>query len=303
MAPLVYQRVIAEGLVPPECLHEPPRIDRAALERVHTPHYVDLVMGGTLSAAELRHLGLPWSPELIERAQRVVGGTLAAARAALSHGVAMNLGGGTHHAFADRGEGYCVFNDVAVATRALQTSAEIDRVAVVDLDVHQGDGTNAIFARDPTVFTLSLHGRHNYPLRRVPGSIDVELDDATSDEAYLGHLADPLDRILAMGSPDLVFFIAGADPHQGDRLGRLALTFDGLQRRDTMVLAACRARRIPVCIVTGGGYGARVGDTVEVRLNTIRVAATFAHQARFLPHDLNARAELQSAQPGLTRIG
>ena len=303
MAPLVYQRVTAEGLVPPECLHEPPRIDRVALERVHTPRYVDLVMGGTLSAAELRRLGLPWSPELVERAQRVVGGTLAAARAALSHGVAMNLGGGTHHAFADRGEGYCVFNDVAVATRALQASAEIDRVAVVDLDVHQGDGTNAIFEGDPRVFTLSLHGRHNYPLRRVPGSIDVELDDATSDAAYLEHLADPLDRILEMASPDLVFFIAGADPHQGDRLGRLALTFDGLRRRDAIVLGACRARGLPVCIVTGGGYGARLEDTVEVRLNTIRVATTFAHQTRLLLQDLNARAELQSAQPGLTRFG
>jgi acetoin utilization deacetylase AcuC-like enzyme len=282
MAPLVYRRVIAEGLVPPECLHEPPRIDRAALERVHTPHYVGLVMSGTLSAAELRRLGLPWSPELVERAQRVVGGTLAAARAALSHGIAMNLGGGTHHAFADRGEGYCVFNDVAVATRALQASAAIARVAVVDLDVHQGDGTNAIFAGDPTVFTLSLHGRHNYPLRRVPGSIDVELDDATSDESYLEQLADPLDRILDMASPGVVFFIAGADPHEGDRLGRLALTFDGLRRRDVTVLAACRTRGLPVCIVTGGGYGARPEDTVEIRLNTIRVAATFACQAHTL---------------------
>ena len=281
MAPLVHQRVIAERLVPLERLHEPTRIDRVALERVHTSCYIDRVMGGTLSAAELRRLGLPWSPELVERAQRVVGGTLAAAQAALSHGVAMNLGGGTHHAFADRGEGYCVFNDVAVATRALQASTEIDRVAVVDLDVHQGDGTSAIFAGDPSVFTLSLHGRHNYPLRRVPGSIDVELDDATSDEAYLEHLADPLDRILEMASPDLVFFIAGADPHQGDRLGRLALTFDGLQRRDATVLGACRARGLPVCIVTGGGYGARLEDTVEVRLNTIRVAMTFAHRASF----------------------
>jgi acetoin utilization deacetylase AcuC-like enzyme len=188
----------------------------------------------------------------------------------------MNLAGGTHHAFPDHGEGFCVFNDVAVAVRALQRDGRIARAAVVDLDVHQGNGTHAIFARDPAVFTFSMHGGRNYPFHKVPGTLDVELDDGTGDDEYLARLADALPAVLARAAPDLVVYLAGADPHEGDRLGRLKLTFAGLQRRDAMVLEACREVGLPVVVAIAGGYGADVDDTVTVHVNTARVAAGWA---------------------------
>lgn len=273
---LLRERVLAEGLVPPERIHAPDRIPRALLRLVHDEAYLGPFERGELDPAAIRRLGFPWSPQLVERSYRAAAGTLEAARAALRHGVAMNLAGGTHHAFPGHGEGFCVFNDVAVALRALLAEGAIRRAAVVDLDVHQGNGTHAIFAGDARVFTFSMHGGRNYPFHKVPGDLDVELDDGTGDDEYLARLAGALPGVLARSAPDLVIYLAGADPHERDRLGRLALTFDGLARRDAYVLERCREVGIPVAITISGGYGHDIADTVQVHLNTVRIARDFA---------------------------
>jgi len=270
---LLRDAVIAEGLVAD--VHEPARATVEELERVHTPEYVARLTTGTLSDAELRLLGFPWSPALVERSYRAVGGTLGAARQALEDGVAMNLAGGTHHAFPDRGEGFCVFNDVAIAVRTLRAEGRIRRAAIVDLDVHQGNGTHAIFADDAETYTFSMHGGRNYPFHKVPGSLDIELSDGVGDDDYLALLAESLPRVLSEGRPDLVVYLAGADPHERDRLGRLKLTFEGLERRDAMVLEACREVGIPVAITIAGGYGVDVRETVQIHLSTVRVATGF----------------------------
>jgi acetoin utilization deacetylase AcuC-like enzyme len=272
---LLRERVLATGLVPPERLHEPARARREDLLLVHDREYVEALERGTLGAAELRRIGFPWSEALVERSFRAVGGTCEAAAAALDHGVAVNLAGGTHHAFPSHGEGFCVFNDVAVAIRALQRDSRITRAAVIDLDVHQGNGTHAVFAADASVFTFSMHGARNFPFRKVAGSLDVELPDGTGDDAYLGALAEHLPRVLERAGADLVVYLAGADPHERDTLGRLSLTFAGLARRDVMVLSACREIGVPVAITIAGGYGASIDDTVEAHLNTVRAAADF----------------------------
>ena len=268
--------VLASGIVPPSNVHEPERASRDALRLVHTDRYIDGVLTGTLTADEQRRIGLPWSEALAERSFRAVGGTCEAAAAALDHGVTMNLAGGTHHAFPDHGEGFCVFNDVAVAIRTLQRDGRIHRAAIVDLDVHQGNGTHAIFEGDSAVFTFSMHGGRNYPFHKVAGSLDVELADGTGDDVYLELLARALPGVLAAAGPDLVIYLAGSDPHEGDRLGRLCLTFDGLARRDAMVLDACREVGIPVAITIAGGYGRNIADSVQAHVNTVRVAAGFA---------------------------
>ena len=270
---LLRDAVIAEGLVAD--VHEPARATVEELERVHTPEYVARLTTGTLSDAELRLLGFPWSPALVERSYRAVGGTLGAARQALGDGVAMNLAGGTHHAFPDRGEGFCVFNDVAIAVRTLRAEGRIRRAAIVDLDVHQGNGTHAIFADDAETYTFSMHGGRNYPFHKVPGTLDIELSDGVGDDDYLALLAESLPRVLSEGRPDLVVYLAGADPHERDRLGRLKLTFEGLERRDAMVLEACREVGIPVAITIAGGYGVDVRETVAIHVATARVARAF----------------------------
>jgi acetoin utilization deacetylase AcuC-like enzyme len=268
---LVRQRVLADGTVTQ--VEDPPRAEPHELARVHSDAYVHGLCLGTLGDAAWRRLGFPWSTGLVERSLRATGGTVAAATAALADGVAMNLAGGTHHAFADRGEGFCVFNDVAVAIRALQASGRIRRAAVVDLDVHQGNGTHAIFGSDASVFTFSMHGARNYPFHKVAGTWDIELADGTGDVEYLERLAHALPVVLARAEADLVFFLAGADCHEGDRLGRLALTFDGLARRDHLVLSTCRDVGLPVCIVMAGGYGRDIADTVSVHARTAAIAA------------------------------
>jgi acetoin utilization deacetylase AcuC-like enzyme len=273
---LLREGVLAAGLVPPERLHDPPRADAQDLLLVHTPAYVEQVTAGTLPAAEQRRIGLPWSEAFVERAYRVVRGTCEAAEAALVHGVAMNLAGGTHHAFPHRGEGFCTFNDVAVAVRRLQRAGHVRRACVVDLDVHQGNGTHACFAGDASVYTFSMHGRKNFPFHKEPGTRDVELEDGTGDAEYLALLAAHLPDVLRAARPDLVVYLAGADPHEGDRLGRLRLTFDGLRRRDWMVLEACREVGLPVCVTIAGGYGRDVRDTVAVHVGTVGVVARFA---------------------------
>ena len=289
---LLRDRALAGGLIAPERLHEPARATLEELRLVHTDRYVRSIAEGTVTGEEQRRIGFPWSPELVERSLRAVGGTCEAAAAALREGVAVNLAGGTHHAFPDHGEGFCVFNDVAVAVRSLQRRGEIARAAVIDLDVHQGNGTHAVFAGDASVFTFSMHGGRNYPFRpagdarqrtgephpyglRVSGNLDIDLPDGTRDEEYLRALELALPGVLSAAMPDLVVYLAGADPHEGDRLGRMALTFDGLLRRDAMVLEACREVGIPVAITIAGGYGRMLDDTVRVHLNTLRVAHGF----------------------------
>ena len=272
---LLRDRILTEGLVAPEHLHEPQRVTAEALLRVHTASYVERLTSGSLTEPELRRLGFPWSEALVERSYRAVGGTCEAAAAALRHGVAINLAGGTHHAFPSHGEGFCVFNDVAVAVRELKAHGRIARAAIVDLDVHQGNGTHFIFAGDPCVFTFSMHGRRNYPFHKVPGTLDVELEDGTEDDEYLSQLTDTLPRVLAEASPDIVVYLAGADSHEGDRLGRLRLTFDGLARRDHLVIGACREIGVPIAITIAGGYGRDVANTVEVHVRTVRIAGEY----------------------------
>ena len=270
---LLRDRVVAEGVIPADHVCDPPRAARDELLLAHDAAYVDALDAGTLDAAAMRRIGFPWSAALVERSHRAVGGTIAAARAALEHGVAMNLAGGTHHAFADHGEGFCVFNDVAVAIRVLQRERRITRAAVVDLDVHQGNGTHSIFAHDPSVFTFSMHGAKNYPFERVAGDLEIDLADGTGDDEYLAALGAALPRVLATARPDLVVYLAGADPLYTDTLGRLALTMDGLARRDSFVLEQCREVGIPVAITIGGGYARDIDDTVAVHVQTARIAA------------------------------
>ncbi|HET9011082.1 MAG TPA: histone deacetylase [Gemmatimonadaceae bacterium] len=270
---MLRERVVSEGIVAPERVLDPAAATDDVLRLVHTADYVERFVGGDLSPAEVRRIGFPWSPALVERSRRAVGGTVEAARHALVHGTAMNLAGGTHHAFADHGEGFCVFNDVAIAIRLLRGEGALRRAAVIDLDVHQGNGTHAIFAGDEDVFTFSMHGGRNYPFEKVPGTLDIELDDGTPDAEYLEALSDALPRVLHAARPDLVLYLAGADPHEGDRLGRMKLTFDGLARRDVMVLQSCREVGLPVAVMIAGGYGARIEDTVAVHLTTARILA------------------------------
>jgi acetoin utilization deacetylase AcuC-like enzyme len=273
---ILRERVIADRIVPADCVHDPARVSPEDLLLVHTADYVDRFTRGALTNDEERRLGFPWSEALVERAYRAAGGTSEAARAALDRGIAMNLAGGTHHAFPSHGEGFCVFNDVAIAIRALQRDRAVDRAAVIDLDVHQGNGTHAIFAGDDRVYTFSMHGGRNYPFHKVAGNLDIELADGTGDDVYLTLLADALPRVIDAARPDLVVYLAGADPHEHDRLGRLGLTFDGLARRDSMVLEQCREVGIPVAVTIAGGYGDPIDDTVNVHVTTTAIAARYS---------------------------
>jgi acetoin utilization deacetylase AcuC-like enzyme len=268
---LVRDCLLREGTLELSDLVEPPRASLADVLLVHTEDYVTRLRAGALTPRELRRLGLPWSKALVRRSFLATGGTICAARAALAEGLASNLAGGTHHAFPDRGEGFCVLNDVAIAIRALRRDNLIERAAVVDCDVHQGNGTATIFENDPSVFTFSMHGAKNYPLFKARSSLDVELPDETGDEVYLHTLAAYLPRVFSH-QPDIVFYLGGADPFVGDKLGRLSLSLAGLRARDELVLSECRARGVPVATVMSGGYAADINDTVEIHCNTIRAA-------------------------------
>ena len=265
--------------MPREHMHDPARAGREDLLRVHEAGYVDRFTAGELTDAEMRRIGFPWSRQLVERSYRAVGGTIAAARTALQHGIAMNLAGGTHHAFPGHGEGFCVFNDVAIAIRALQSGGVVRRATIVDLDVHQGNGTHAVFADDESVFTFSMHGERNYPFHKVAGDLDVDRPDGIDDERYLAVLEELLPRVLALSRPDIVLYLAGADPLDGDRLGRMSLSRDGLARRDAFVMAQCRDVGLPVAITIAGGYGRDIADTVAVHVTTARIAASFTQGA------------------------
>ncbi len=267
------ERILADGIVRPEDLHEAPAAAWDDLRLVHDPAYVDEVASGTLPRDAQRRIGFPWSPEMVERSRRSVGATIAASRVALDEGVAANLAGGTHHGFADRGEGFCVFNDVAVAARVLQRDLQARRIAVVDLDVHQGNGTAAIFAGDESVFTFSMHGEKNFPFRKETSDLDVALADGTGDDEYLDLLRAHLDGVLHRHQPDVVFYLAGADPYEGDRLGRLKLTIAGLRTRDEIVFDACRRAGLPVTVTMSGGYAHDINAIVTIHANTVRAAA------------------------------
>jgi acetoin utilization deacetylase AcuC-like enzyme len=273
---LLRERVAASGLVAPEELCVPEPAGDAQLTLVHDPDYVARVSSGQLSERELRRIGFPWSPALVERSRRSVGATIAAARAALADGFGASLAGGTHHAYADHGEGYCVFNDVAVAARVLQAEGRARRVLVLDCDVHQGNGTAAIFAGDPSVFTFSIHGARNFPFHKERSDLDIALPDEAGDELFLGALAEGLERALASARADVAIYLAGADPFAGDRLGRLAVSKAGLAERDRLVLARCRAAGLPVAITMSGGYARELGDTVDIHYQTLATAAALS---------------------------
>jgi acetoin utilization deacetylase AcuC-like enzyme len=270
---LLRERVLADGLATPAEVHEPEPIGWSRLEAVHDRTWVRRLRAGDLSVREERGLGLPWSPELVERGRRATAGTVLAARHALRHGVAMNLGGGTHHAGRAWSRGFCLFNDVAVALECLRADGLAERALVVDCDVHQGDGTADLLGPDPEAFTLSVHGARNYPFQRIPSDLDVDLASGTGDARYLQALGAALDFAIPRARADLAFYLAGADPWEGDRLGRLALTKAGLRARDELVLDRLRASGAAVCVVLAGGYAADVRDTVDINAATAAAVA------------------------------
>jgi len=242
------------------------------LALAHTEEYLQQVREGAFSLQELLQLELPWSPEMVEGFRLMTGGTLAAARDALDTGLGAHLGGGFHHGFANHGEGFCLFNDVAVAIRVLQRERRVTRAAVIDCDVHHGNGTAMIFDRDPTVFTFSIHQQHNYPAFKPRSSLDIGLEDGTGDAHYLAELRRALPKVLAF-EPDIAFYLAGADPYEDDQLGGLGLSIEGLRRRDRVVFSACREARVPVVLTLAGGYARRVDDTVAIHRGTFEEAA------------------------------
>jgi acetoin utilization deacetylase AcuC-like enzyme len=270
---LLRQRVEEEDLAWPDELIVPHAATDEELAHAHDPEYIRRVREGELTPAEVRRIGFPWSLELVQRSRRTTGGTIEACRAALEDGVAVNLAGGTHHAFRDAGEGYCLFNDAAVAVRLLQAEGVIRRAVILDCDVHQGNGTAVLFQDDPSVFTFSIHMAGHFPHKKERSDLDVPLDDGTSDAAYLAALERGLDVALGGERADLAVYLAGADPYHKDRLGRLALTKGGLTERDRRVLRRCRDLGLPVAVAMAGGYGRAVEDTVDIHLQTVRCAA------------------------------
>jgi acetoin utilization deacetylase AcuC-like enzyme len=267
------ERLMASGHFAPDDFRVPDALDDATLARAHTPEYIRNVVAGTLPPAEQRRIGFPWSPQMVERSRRSAGATLAACRTALAEGCSANLAGGTHHAGRDYGSGFCVFNDAAVATRTLQAEGRVRTVAIVDCDVHQGDGTAHILGRDPDVWTLSLHGERNFPFRKQRSHRDIALPDGAGDAQYLPLLDDALHELFERITPELVIYLAGADPFEGDRLGRLALSQPGLAQRDALVLATCQRHGVPVAIAMAGGYGHDIDDTVAIHATTLLTAA------------------------------
>jgi len=259
-------------LVTPDDLRLPHRATDEEITRAHTPDYLGRVTCGELTPQETRRIGLPWSPQLVERARRSVGATIDACRAALQEGIAIHLGGGTHHAFPDRGEGYCVLNDTACAARAMQAEARARRILVIDCDAHQGNGTAAIFRDDPTVFTFSIHAAKNFPFHKEQSDLDIPLDDRTGDAVYLDTLEKGLRWSIESAEADLAIYLAGADPYEDDAFGRLALSKRGLAQRDEMVLSYCREAGLPVALTMAGGYARKIQDTVDIHFQTVLAA-------------------------------
>jgi len=269
------RQLIEQSVLRSADMSVPEPVSDAQLRHVHTSEYITAIVRGDLTDQQQRRIGFPWSRELVERSRRSVGGTLAACRQALRDGIAANLAGGTHHAFSDHGEGYCVFNDAAVAARLLQQERVVRRVVIVDCDVHQGNGTAAIFRGDASVVTFSIHGANNYPFRKERSDVDIALPDGAHDNAYLAALREGLSEVMNGVPYDLAIYVAGADPFVGDTLGRLSVSKAGLMERDVVVLSRLRHAGIPVAIVMGGGYAANIDDTVQIHAATVRAANAY----------------------------
>jgi len=272
---LLRQRVRMEGIVAPADMRVPPAATDTQILRCHDHDYLEKVKQGHLSEKEIRRIGFPWSPQLVERSRRSTGATIAACLAALEDGTAVNLAGGTHHACADHGEGFCVFNDAAIAARDLQARGMAKRVLVVDCDVHQGNGTAQITADDPTIFTFSVHGEKNFPFRKHASDLDIGLRDGVTDDEYLETVEEGLNRALFLAAADFAIYVSGADPFTGDRLGKLSVSKAGLMARDTLVLSTLHRAGLPVAVVMGGGYARDVDDIVDIHLETVRITATY----------------------------
>lgn len=275
---LLREAVATSGLVPLENLVAPELATDKQILRVHDPDYLERVKTGRLTKVELRRIGFPWSQELVRRTRCSVGGTISACRAALRDGVAVNLAGGTHHAFRDHGQGYCIFNDSVIAIRTMQAEARIQRAVILDGDVHQGNGTAAIAADDPTILTFSAHSESNFPLRKERSDLDIGLPDGMGDADYLDAWETGVRRALSLVPAELAVYLAGADPYEGDLLGRLALTKRGLAERDRLVFELCAQASIPVATLMAGGYARHVEDTVAIHLQTVRLAARSARR-------------------------
>lgn len=273
---LIREKVLRDGVAGAEDFVEPPAASDDDVALVHHREYICKLQTGKLSYLEILRMEIPYSPELVRAVWLSAGGSILAARQALKDGTCVNIGGGFHHAYPDHGEGFCVLNDVAIAIRALQKERAIEHAMTVDCDVHQGNGTAAIFAGDPSVFTLSIHQVNNYPYPKPPSSLDINLRDGVGDEEYLSELEKALDQALAGFDPQLIIYVAGADPYREDQLGGLKLTIEGLGMRDRLVFGKAREKKIPVAVTFAGGYARRVDDTVTIHTNTIRVAKEFA---------------------------
>jgi acetoin utilization deacetylase AcuC-like enzyme len=273
---LIRERVLRDGVANPEDFIEPAAASDDDIALVHDRDYIRKLQTGKLAYLEILRLEIPYSPELVRAVWLSAGGSILAGRLALQDGACANISGGFHHAYPDHGEGFCVLNDIAIAIRALQKERVIERAMTVDCDVHQGNGTAAIFAGDPSVFTLSIHQANNYPYPKPPSSLDINLPDGVADEEYLSELEKGLDQALAGFQPELILYVAGADPYREDQLGGLKLTMEGLEKRDRLVFEKACARKIPVAVTLAGGYARRVEDTVTIHTNTIRVAQEFA---------------------------
>ncbi len=269
---LLRKRIENAGIVPPESMIVPEPASEAEILRVHDPVYWNRLKNGELSDKEIRRVGLPWSPEIVRRARYSTGATIAACRTALTEKIAVNLGGGTHHAFSGHGQGYCWINDSVIASRVLQTEALAYNILIVDCDVHQGNGTAALVRNDPTIFTFSIHGKNNFPFRKEISDLDIELDDGTDDASYLEALRSGLETSLQNFSADLAIYLAGADAHKNDRFGRLALSKAGLARRDHLVLEHLQRSGLPVAVTMAGGYSPQVSDTVDIHFQTVLAA-------------------------------
>jgi acetoin utilization deacetylase AcuC-like enzyme len=282
---MLRERVARDGICGPGELLTPRAVTDEEILRAHAPDYLKRVASGTLMEKQVRRIGFPWSQKMVERSRRASGGTLGACLAALDEGFAANLAGGTHHAFSDRGEGYCVLNDSAIAARAVQAAGLVERAIIIDTDVHQGNGTAAILRGDPTVFTFSVHGAKNFPFQKEESDLDAPLPDGAGDTEFLAALERGLEVALDAAKASLAIYLAGADPFEGDRLGRLSVSKSGLAERDRIVLETCRERGIPVAVTMAGGYASEVGDTVDVHFQSIRRAADLLESAADRPKD------------------
>ncbi len=270
---LIREQLLYEGTIEPHQLEESEPLPEAYALAVHHPDYWQRFLGTELSPREVRRVGFPQSAQLVDRSRRSSMGTFQAAFHALEHGIGMNIAGGTHHAYRDRGEGFCLLNDIAISASCLLDQGHVKQILIIDLDVHQGNGTAKIFHDEPRVFTFSMHGQDNYPLRKERSDLDIPLKTGTADALYLKLLQTQLSRLIDQVQPDLIYYQAGVDVLATDRLGKLALSRQGCQQRDATVMEACARQEIPLVVAIGGGYSARLADTVEAHVNTFRTAA------------------------------